>query len=157
MRLTRFIPASVIVAALLAATAAAAPPACGPHFRVGNIVGAGKAGCTLTYAVDTACGAHGKCPTQQNRAAATCTTTGSLTYSWTVTQTGGTGSIAVGTLTGATVAVTVTPPATYSLTCTVGGCAACCKQGTSVDCMTPAVVAPAQAAKPKTDSVASCG
>lgn len=135
------IPVAAAVAILVVARAAsAAPPDCAPSFRVGNVIQIGNTDCIYTYGIDAACNAAGGCPDGNN-----CISTGSLTFAWAVTQTGGSGSIAVDRIDWMRINVTVVPPVTYTLQCTVGGCAACCAVPFTGICETTPVTVPAKA------------
>ena len=115
---------------------------------MGNVLQSSHSDCTWVWTVDPTCTVAGKCPNPQG---VQCTKIGALTYAWTVTQTGGAGSIVVGALTGPTVSGTVTPPATYDVSVVVGGCSACC--ATPAGCVGPPVPAAPESSRVKTERV----
>lgn len=147
----RFSRLSLVASAaflIMASAALAQGNDCKPRFRVGNIQQVSKSDCTWVWGINPTCDAAGKCPEQQGQQ---CTKTGSLAYAWTVTKTGGSGSISVGALTGSTVTVTVTPPVTYEMSVTVSGCAACC--AVPAGCVGPTTTAPAATSRVRTERI----
>ena len=156
MRLTRVLFLTALVAPFAESILAAAP-VCAPTLRGGRVVSDGSADCDYHYKVDgAACSKKGKCP-DLNTQKQYCIVTGDLVYTWTVTKTGGTGSVSPATFTGPRLTVTVDPPVSYTVACMVSGCRACCALNPPTCSSPEPPPAAPEAATPESESKTECG
>jgi hypothetical protein len=145
-----------ITCSFIAGSVLADAPICAAKLRPGRVVSAESADCDFSYRVSgTHCSARGKCP-DLNEQQQDCIAKDVLVYSWTVTKTGGTGSVTPGAYTGAVLTVSVVPPVDYRVECIVSGCSACCAIDPPL-CSAPEAPAPPAPAAPEMESKKSCG
>lgn len=155
MRLRHVLALAVLTAVPIVESVTAAPP-CTARLRPGRVVSAGSSDCNYSYRVaGYDCSARGKCP-NQNDQQMDCIAKDSLVFTWTVVKTGGTGSVSPTSGTGGIFTVSVTPPVSYDVKCTVSGCGSCCALNPPL-CTTPVMEAPAAAAAPESERKNECG